>query len=139
VDSVEVFGDAGGVVGLLRPVTAKILECPAADQERVGSAVLPVQLLEQVAVVDIGLSLWVEPVIQHLDRAVDGDVCVTASVRNTVSSGIRTDPRKPTRVVPALRNPPDIHVAQQPPVITNPNTARRTRRCATPSIWYRRD
>ena len=57
-----------------RPITAQILECAATDQERVGSAVLPVQLLEQVAVVGIGLPLRVEPVIQHLDRTVDGDV-----------------------------------------------------------------
>jgi hypothetical protein len=74
VDPVEVVRDAGGVVLLLRPVAAQVLEGLPAGQEGVGGAVLPVQLGEQVGVVDVGLPLRVEPVAQHLDRAVDGHV-----------------------------------------------------------------
>lgn len=45
---IEVGGNAGGVVGLLRPVAAQVLKGPAANEKPVGVAVLSVQLLEQI-------------------------------------------------------------------------------------------
>jgi hypothetical protein len=46
--SVEVVSNAGGVVGLLGPVAAQILEGLPAHEKPVGSAVLLVQLLKQI-------------------------------------------------------------------------------------------
>jgi hypothetical protein len=46
----------------------------SANEETVGLAVLAVELLEQVGVVRVRMALRVEPVAEHLDRAVEGDV-----------------------------------------------------------------
>ncbi|HEY5846868.1 MAG TPA: hypothetical protein VIT42_08785 [Microlunatus sp.] len=74
LDPVEVVGDAGPVVGLQGPVAAEVGEGLPAQQQGVGKAVLPVVLLHQIRHVDPGLTLRVEPVAEHLDGAVEGDV-----------------------------------------------------------------
>jgi hypothetical protein len=71
---VEVVGDACGVVGQGGPVAAQVLEGSPSHEESIGPAVLPVHLLHQVRGVHVGPALGVEPVPEHLDRAVDGDV-----------------------------------------------------------------
>ena len=63
-------GDAGRVLGLLRPVAAEVLEGLPAQQQRVGGLVLTAHLGHQV----VGVGLGVEPVADHLDRAVERDV-----------------------------------------------------------------
>lgn len=67
---VEVVGHAGGIVGLLRPVAAEVLERLTAEQQRIGLSVLVMRLREQIVV----LTLRVKPVVEHLDRPVQRDV-----------------------------------------------------------------
>lgn len=70
VHPVQVCGDSGGVVGLVRPIAAEVLEGLPADEEDVFLLALPHHLGVQV----LRGGGRVEPVPQELDRAVDGDV-----------------------------------------------------------------
>ena len=63
-------GDAGRVVGLLRPVAAEVLERLPAEQEDLLTRGLRHQLGDELVV----LGLRVEPVVEHLDPSVEGDV-----------------------------------------------------------------
>ena len=72
--AVRVRADPRRVVCLLRPALAEGFEGPPADAQRVGLAALTLLLLEQIALVGLAPSRRIEPVREHLARAVEGDV-----------------------------------------------------------------
>jgi len=69
-DLVQVARDAGGVIALAGPVAAEILERPTPDKQRIGLGILSLRLGDQILVRELG----VEPVAEHLDGAVHGDI-----------------------------------------------------------------
>jgi hypothetical protein len=71
---VQVGGDPGRVLGLQRPVAAEVLEGAPAQQQGVGGLVLAAGLGQLIGAVGPGSLLRVEPVADHLDRAVERDV-----------------------------------------------------------------
>jgi hypothetical protein len=71
---VEVVADAGGVVGLLGPVAAHLLERDPSEQDGVGGLALLAQRRDEVGLVDLGLVGHAEPAIGGVDDAVERDV-----------------------------------------------------------------
>ena len=70
LERVQLIGDAGGVVLLDRPEAAEVFEGLPPQQDRIAGGAVA---LQELLLVGWGVG-GVEPVVQHLDRAVDGHV-----------------------------------------------------------------
>lgn len=70
MDLVQLVGDPRRVVGLLGPVAAEVLERLPTQQHRIRALGLPPGRLAQLRILVRGI----EPVAEHLDGAVEGDV-----------------------------------------------------------------
>jgi hypothetical protein len=67
VNAVQVFGDAGAILGLVWLIAAQILEHASARYQRIGAAVLTAELINEVTLIRVGLSLRLEPVAEQLN------------------------------------------------------------------------